>query len=188
MVGAAAVSSRLHTSGTASSRAKTADKSAGNSVSNGSSGNTSPQEKTANMLKNTLRKMTRFSIGNNGKKKDAAEDNFVKPAIPEPDSKHRSRSTFLGKSRVPKSQSPAPSSNIARSKSFKETGAGGSNNVPSRPGSGTVTSGGQFSGYNGNTGLTRNNVYTSSLRRTKMKHQAKEETDEKSSSARPTSK
>ena len=167
--GAAAVSSRLHTSGTASSRAKTAEK----------SGNVSPQEKTTTMLKNTLRKMTRFSIGS---KKKEDEDNFVKPPQPEGDKPRTSRTPFLGKSRVPKSQSPGPSS-VSRSKSFKEPGA-----PVSRPGSGTVNAGVQYSGYSGNS-LARNNVYTSSLRRTKIKHQqisSEEKTDNDSS--RPTSK
>jgi len=145
------VASRLHSSGTASSRAKTADK------SQSSSGNSSPQEKTSTMLKNTLRKMTRFSMGSNVKRKDSSEqDSGCDMAEP----KSRSRNPFTGKSRVPKSQSPAPSG-IARSKSFKEPGA-----PVSRPGN---------MGGVGNTG--RNNVYTSSLRRTKIKSQEKEERD-----------
>ena len=166
--GAAAVSSRLHQSGTASSRAKTADK----------SGSTSPQEKTTTMLKNTLRKMTRFSIG--AKKKDD-DDNFVKPSLPDTTDKPRSRGTFLGKSRVPKSQSPGPS--VSRSKSFKEPAAPGSSSS-SRPGSGTVNS--QYSGYSGNS-LARNNVYTSSLRRTKIKHQQQSE-EKTDNDSRATSK
>ena len=168
---AVSVSSRLFTSGTASSRAKTADK----------SGNTSPQEKTGNMLKNTLRKMTRFSIGSNGKKKESTEE-FAKPAPPEPsEPKSRtSRSAFIGKSRVPKSQSPAPGgTNVARSKSFKEPGVPVATN---RPGSGGTAG----LGYSGASGLTRNNVYTSSLRRTKMKHQVNlDDKDEKDSGSKP---
>ena len=167
-----AVVSRLHSSGTASSRAKTADK----------SGNTSPQEKTASMLKNTLRKMTRFSIGSNAtKKKEQTEENFAKPSVPPEADKSRSRTTFLGKSRVPKSQSPAPG--VARSKSFKEPGGG----PVTRSGAGagvTNGNGGMSSNYNS---LARNNVYTSSLRRTKMKHKNNEDNDEKDNSTRPTS-
>ena len=173
-----AVVSRLHSSGTASSRAKTADKSSGN---NG--GNTSPQEKTASMLKNTLRKMTRFSIGssNAGRKKEQAEDsNFAKPAVPPETDKSRSRTTFLGKSRVPKSQSPGPG--VSRSKSFKEPGAPVTR---TGAGGGSVTNGnGLGSNYNS---LARNNVYTSSLRRTKMKHKVNEDNDDKDNSTRPPS-
>ena len=164
-----AVVSRLHSSGTASSRAKTADK----------SGNISPQEKTASMLKNTLRKMTRFSIGssNASRKKEQTEDsNFAKPAVPPETDKSRSRTTFLGKSRVPKSQSPGPG--VSRSKSFKEPGAPGTR-------TGAVTNGnGQVSNYNS---LARNNVYTSSLRRTKIKHQQQSE-EKTDNDSRATSK
>ena len=142
--------SRLYSSGTVSSRAKSGD----------SGGSSSPTEKTGggSMLKNTLRKMTMFSIGDK-RKSERKEDNFARPAPPS-DTKSRSRTPFLGKSRVPKSQSPGPSS-IARSKSFKEQGNSVSN-VP-RPTSGPAS------------GLARNNVYTSSLRRTKNKNQKPEE-------------
>ena len=162
----ATVSSRLYTSGTASSRAKTADKSS-------SSGNSSPQEKTSTMLKNTLRKMTRFSMGSNVKRKDSSdqETDMVEP-------KSRSRNPFTGKSRVPKSQSPAPSG-VARSKSFKEPGPPVSRPTPGGGGAG----GG---GYN--SGLARNNVYTSSLRRTKIKQQNTEDRQERDHSTRATSK
>ncbi len=144
--GAASVTNRLYSSGTVSSRAKSGDSGGGNS----------PPEKGGggSMLRNTLRKMTMFSIGDK-KKAEQSEDKFTKPAPP-PDTKSRSRAPFLGKSRVPKSQSPGPSS-INRSKSFKEPGNSVSN-VP-RPTSGPAS------------GLTRNNVYTSSLRRTKIKNQ-----------------
>ena len=144
--GAASVTNRLYSSGTVSSRAKSGD----------SGGGSSPPEKGGggSMLRNTLRKMTMFSIGDK-KKAEQAEDKFTKPAPP-PDTKSRSRAPFLGKSRVPKSQSPGPSS-INRSKSFKEPGNSVSN-VP-RPTSGPAS------------GLARNNVYTSSLRRTKIKNQ-----------------
>ena len=160
----ATVSSRLHSSGTASSRAKTADKSS-------SSGNSSPQEKTSTMLKNTLRKMTRFSMGSNVKRKDSS-DQETETAEP----KSRSRNPFTGKSRVPKSQSPAPSG-VARSKSFKEPGP-----PVSRPNPGV----GGVGGYNSNLG--RNNVYTSSLRRTKIKHQNTEDRQDRDNSTRATSK
>ena len=160
------VSSRLYSSATASSRAKTADKS-----QSSSSGNTSPQEKTSTMLKNTLRKMTRFSMGS---RKETSEQQTggtnTSSDMSEP--KSRSRNPFIGKSRVPKSQSPA-SSGIARSKSFKEPGP-----PVSRNGAGSSGS----SGYNGNTG--RNNVYTSSMRRTKIKQQNNEEREERDSSSR----
>ena len=162
----ATVSSRLYSSGTASSRAKTADKSS-------SSGNSSPQEKTSTMLKNTLRKMTRFSIGSNVKRKDSSEQ---ETDVVEP--KSRSRNPFTGKSRVPKSQSPAPSG-VARSKSFKEPGP-----PVSRPTPGAVGAGG--GGYS--SGLGRNNVYTSSLRRTKIKQQNTEDRQERDHSTRATSK
>ena len=168
---ASAVASRLHSSATASSRAKTSDKSSSGSGSG--SGNTSPQEKTTSMLKNTLRKMTRFSIGGGTRRKDSGEDgNFAKPAPPPDtaDPKSRSRAPFLGKSRVPKSQSPAPGASVNRSKSFKEPGGG--SGVP-RPGGGAGA------------GMARNNVYTSSLRRTKIKHQNQDSED---ASGRPTSK
>ena len=145
--GAASVTNRLFSSGTVSSRAKSGD----------SGGSSSPPEK-GSMLRNTLRKMTMFSIGDK-KKPEQAEDKFTKPAPPS-ESKSRSRAPFLGKSRVPKSQSPGPSS-INRSRSFKEPGNSVSN-VP-RPTSGP------------NSGLARNNVYTSSLRRTKIKNQKPEE-------------
>ena len=165
----ATVSSRLHSSGTASSRAKTADKSS-------SSGNSSPQEKTSTMLKNTLRKMTRFSMGSNVKRKDSSDQETSDTAEP----KSRSRNPFTGKSRVPKSQSPAPSG-VARSKSFKEPGP-----PVSRPTPGGAT-GGAGGGYNSSMG--RNNVYTSSLRRTKIKHQNNEERQEREQhSTRATSK
>ena len=170
---ASAVASRLHSSATASSRAKTSDKSSSGSGSG--SGNTSPQEKTTSMLKNTLRKMTRFSIGGGTRRKDSGEDgNFAKPAPPPDtaDPKSRSRAPFLGKSRVPKSQSPAPGATVNRSKSFKEPGGG--SGVP-RPGGGAGA------------GMARNNVYTSSLRRTKIKHQS-QDSDERDASGRPTSK
>ena len=84
-------------------------------------GNSPPGEKgpgsTGSMLRSTLRKMTRyffklcsvlcpcarFSIG--GKKKDDEEGGESS----EPDQKQsRSRNPFLGKSRVPQSQSPGP--------------------------------------------------------------------------------
>ena len=168
---ASAVASRLHSSATASSRAKTSDKSSSGS----GSGNTSPQEKTTSMLKNTLRKMTRFSIGGGTRRKDSGEDgNFAKPAPPPDtaDPKSRSRAPFLGKSRVPKSQSPAPGATVNRSKSFKEPGGG--SGVP-RPGGGAGA------------GMARNNVYTSSLRRTKIKHQ-NQDSEERDASGRPTSK
>jgi len=145
--GAASVTNRLFSSGTVSSRAKSGD----------SGGSSSPPEK-GSMLRNTLRKMTMFSIGDK-KKPEQADDKFTKPAPPS-ESKSRSRAPFLGKSRVPKSQSPGPSS-INRSRSFKEPGNSVSN-VP-RPTSGP------------NSGLARNNVYTSSLRRTKIKNQKPEE-------------
>ena len=170
---ASAVASRLHSSATASSRAKTSDKSSSGSGSG--SGNTSPQEKTTSMLKNTLRKMTRFSIGGGTRRKDSGEDgNFAKPAPPPDtaDPKSRSRAPFLGKSRVPKSQSPAPGASVNRSKSFKEPGGG--SGVP-RPGGGAGA------------GMARNNVYTSSLRRTKIKHQ-NQDSEERDASGRPTSK
>jgi len=145
------VVSRLHYSQTASSRAKASEK----------SGSVSPQEKTSNMLKTTLRKMTRFSMGGNGKKKEGSEEEGKKTNIDE-EPKSRSRNPFNGKSRVPKSQSPAPV--VGRSKSFKEPAAPSSRmtSIPSMA----------YSGSNGST--ARNNVYTSSLRRTKMKHQASE--------------
>ena len=170
---ASAVASRLHSSATASSRAKTSDKSSSGS----GSGNTSPQEKTTSMLKNTLRKMTRFSIGGGTRRKDSGEDgNFAKPAPPPDtaDPKSRSRAPFLGKSRVPKSQSPAPGATVNRSKSFKEPGGG--SGVP-RPGGGAGAG----------AGMARNNVYTSSLRRTKIKHQ-NQHSEERDASGRPTSK
>ena len=164
----ATVSSRLHSSGTASSRAKTADKSS-------SSGNSSPQEKTSTMLKNTLRKMTRFSMGSNVKRKDSSDQETSDTAEP----KSRSRNPFTGKSRVPKSQSPAPSG-VARSKSFKEPGP-----PVSRPAPAGAT--GVGGGYNSSMG--RNNVYTSSLRRTKIKHQNNEDRQDKEQhSTRATSK
>ena len=151
--GAASVTARLYSSGTVSSRAKSGD----------SGGGTSPPEKGGggSMLRNTLRKMTMFSIGDK-KKAEQGEDKFAKPAPPA-DTKSRSRAPFLGKSRVPKSQSPGPSS-INRSKSFKEPGNSASN-VP-RPTSGPAS------------GLARNNVYTSSLRRTKIKNQKPEDQHE----------
>ena len=86
-------------------------------------GNSPPGEKgsgsTGSMLRTTLRKMTRyiniqhakyidigsgrFSIG--GKKKDEEEGGESS----EPEQKQsRSRNPFLGKSRVPQSQSPGP--------------------------------------------------------------------------------
>jgi len=148
--------SRLHYSQTASSRAKASEK----------SGSVSPQDKTtSNMLKSTLRKMTRFSMGGNGKKKDMneAENKKTSPEV-EQKSVGRSRNPFNGKSRVPKSQSPAPG--VGRSKSFKEPSlpAGRQNSIPTSSGYGT--------GFNGSNGSTaRNNIYTSSLRRTKIKHQ-----------------
>ena len=145
--GAASVTNRLFSSGTVSSRAKSGD----------SGGSSSPPEK-GSMLRNTLRKMTMFSIGDK-KKSEQADDKFTKPAPPS-ESKSRSRAPFLGKSRVPKSQSPGPSS-INRSRSFKESGNSVSN-VP-RPTSGPTS------------GLARNDVYTSSLRRTKIKNQKPEE-------------
>jgi len=147
--------SRLHYSQTASSRAKASDK----------SGSVSPQDKTtSNMLKTTLRKMTRFSMGGNGKKKDTAESENKKTS-PEVEQKSsgRSRNPFNGKSRVPKSQSPAPG--VGRSKSFKEPlPPGRQNSIPTSSGYGAALSG-------SNASTARNNVYTSSLRRTKMKHQ-----------------
>ena len=151
--GAASVTARLYSSGTVSSRAKSGD----------SGGGSSPPEKAGggSMLRNTLRKMTMFSIGDK-KKAEQVEDKFAKPAPPA-DTKSRSRAPFLGKSRVPKSQSPGPSS-INRSKSFKEPGNSVSN-VP-RPSSGPAS------------GLARNNVYTSSLRRTKIKNQKPEDQQE----------
>ena len=100
------MTNRLYSSGTVSSRAKSGD----------SGGSSSPPEK-GSMLRNTLRKMTMFSIGDKKKTEQDKEDKFTKPAPP-PESKSRSRAPFLGKSRVPKSQSPGPSS-INRSKSFK---------------------------------------------------------------------
>ena len=48
----------------------------------------------------------------------------------------------------------------------------------------TNGNGGMSSNYNS---LARNNVYTSSLRRTKMKHKNNEDNDEKDNSTRPTS-
>jgi len=156
--------SRLHYSQTASSRAKASEK----------SGSVSPQDKTtSNMLKTTLRKMTRFSMGGNGKKKDTNEAE-IKKTSPEVEQKSigRSRNPFNGKSRVPKSQSPAPG--VGRSKSFKEPAPPGRQNaIPTS------------SGYGGSNGSTaRNNVYTSSLRRTKIKHQmsGEENTDTRDSS------
>ena len=105
------------------------------------------------MLKNTLRKMTRFSMGSNVKRKDSSdqESDTAEP-------KSRSRNPFTGKSRVPKSQSPAPSG-VARSKSFKEPGP-----PVSRTNNGTSGVG----------SYSRNNVYTSSLRRTKNKQREEE--------------
>merc|ERR1719483_1183613 len=71
------VVSRLHYSQTASSRAKASEK----------SGSVSPQDKTtSNMLKTTLRKMTRFSMGGNGKKKDTNEAE-IKKTSPEVEQK-----------------------------------------------------------------------------------------------------
>lgn len=163
--------SRLHYSQTASSRAKASEK----------SGSVSPQENktTSNMLKTTLRKMTRFSMGGNGKKKDANEAE-TKKTSPEVEQKSvgRSRNPFNGKSRVPKSQSPAPG--VGRSKSFKEPAA-----VPGRQG-GIPTSSGYGGAYAGSNGSTaRNNVYTSSLRRTKIKHQTSGEESDREAPARP---
>eukprot|EP00092_Neocalanus_flemingeri_P032623 GFUD01035484.1.p1 GENE.GFUD01035484.1~~GFUD01035484.1.p1 ORF type:complete len:1136 (+),score=438.78 GFUD01035484.1:195-3602(+) len=159
---------RLAYSQTASSRAKASEK----------SGSVSPQEKTtSNMLKTTLRKMTRFSMGGNGKKKDTTEIETKKQNT-EVEPKSRSRYPFNGKSRVPKSQSPAPG--VGRSKSFKEPAPPARQN--SIPGPGTnngYTVGSMvYSGSNGST--ARNNVYTSSLRRTKIKHQPTQNTETES--------
>ena len=134
------------------------------------------------MLKTTLRKMTRFSMGGNGKKKDANEAE-TKKTSPEVEQKAvgRSRNPFNGKSRVPKSQSPAPG--VGRSKSFKEPAA-----VPGRQG-GIPTSSGYGGAYAGSNGSTaRNNVYTSSLRRTKIKHQTSGEESDREAPTRPISK
>ena len=165
--------SRLHYSQTASSRAKASEK----------CGSVSPQDKTtSNMLKTTLRKMTRFSMGGSGKKKDTNETENKKTS-PEVEQKPigRSRNPFNGKSRVPKSQSPAPG--VGRSKSFKEPSL-----PPARQNS-IPTSTGYGAGSNGST--ARNNVYTSSLRRTKMKHQmngGEDSTDTRENSRDPPSR
>jgi len=158
------VVSRLHYSQTASSRAKASEK----------SGSVSPQEKTSNMLKTTLRKMTRFSMGGNGKKKDNSPETETKKTNVEIEPKSRSRNPFNGKSRVPKSQSPAPG--VGRSKSFKEPALPGrQNSIPGVASSSGYTGSMAYAGSNGST--ARNNVYTSSLRRTKIKHQNSEENE-----------
>ena len=145
------VVSRLHYSQTASSRVKVSEQ----------LGSVSPQEKTSNMLKTTLRKITRFSMGGTGKKKEVSEEEAKKSNI-EVEPKLCFRNPFNGKSRIPKFQSPAPV--VGRNKSFKEPVAPSSRltSIPSMA----------YSGSNGST--ARKNVYTSSLRRTKMKHQSSE--------------
>merc|ERR1719410_1673030 len=110
-------------------------------------------------------------MGSNVKRKDSS-DQETETAEP----KSRSRNPFTGKSRVPKSQSPAPSG-VARSKSFKEPGP-----PVSRPTPGAGAGG--AGAYNSNLG--RNNVYTSSLRRTKIKHQNTEDRQERDHSTRAT--
>merc|ERR1719400_27729 len=150
---ASSVTSRLYNGQTASSRAKAEGKAGG--------GNSPPGEKgpgsTGSMLRSTLSKMTRFSIG--GKKKDEEEGGESS----EPEQKQsRSRNPFLGKSRVPQSQSPGPG--VGRSRSFKEPQAVAGRGIPGPQ--------------------ARNSVYTSSLRRSKNKQAAGKE-EEHAEPARP---
>jgi len=166
--GCMSVSMRLHSGQTASSRAKADSCRVGMSHKSSSlapsSSSTSPTEKssgTASMLRSTLRKMTRFSIGTNKDSKKEATDTSSKdqarksPPVSDIEQK-RSRSHLPNPSRLKKPSVPgSPNIQVSRSKSFKE---------PERPGIYRQNSGG-----NG-TSTQRNNVYTSSLRRTKNKN------------------
>merc|ERR1719391_117644 len=150
---ASSVTSRLYNGQTASSRAKAEGKLGG--------GNSPPGEKgvgsTGSMLRTTLRKMTRFSIG--GKKKEEDEGGESSEAEQK---QSRSRNPFLGKSRVPQSQSPGPG--VGRSRSFKEPQAVAGRGIPGPQ--------------------ARNSVYTSSLRRSKAKQAAGKE-EEVADAGRP---
>lgn len=169
--GCMSVSMRLHSGQTASSRAK-ADTNNRVGTSQKTAGSTSPAEKssgTASMLRSTLRKMTRFSIGSKDAKKEPSDPSIKDQAIkspPAPDiDQKRSRSHLPNPTRLKKPSIPSsPNIQVNRSKSFKE---------PERPGIYRQNSGG-----NG-TSTQRNNVYTSSLRRTKNKNSASDSDQER---------
>jgi len=175
--GCMSVSMRLHSGQTASSRAK-ADRDTNRvGTSQKTNGVTSPTEKstgTASMLRSTLRKMTRFSIGKDKDAKKEPSDPNIKdqsrksPPAADIDQK-RSRShlpnpTRLKKPSIPSSPNP---SQVNRSKSFKE---------PERPGIYRQNSGGNGSSAQSR---ERNNVYSSSLRRTKNKNSASDSDQER---------